>query len=90
MKRVRVYSPGKKFKNPEAGTPILELDFSSDQSLAEAFEEIQYNLSEDLEKEVEGQVSHYLNKVLRIEADRQLRATWYERTIGGGSSSSYP
>ena len=30
---------------------------------------------------MEGQISHYLNKVLRIEADLQLRADPYERTL---------
>ncbi len=48
-----------------------ELNFDTDQSLHKAWKEIQRNFSEDLEKEVEGQISHYLNKVLRIEADMQ-------------------
>jgi transposase-like protein len=60
---------------------MRELDFAADQSLQKAWKEIQWNFSEDLETELEGQISHYLNRVLRIEADRQLRADPYERTL---------
>lgn len=60
---------------------MQELDFSCEQNVTEAFDEIQKNLSEDLEKEMEGQVSHFLNGVLRIEADQQMGASLYERTL---------
>jgi transposase-like protein len=58
-----------------------ELNFVREQKLHEAWQDVQWNFSEDLEQAVEGQISHYLNKVLRIEADRQLRADPYERTL---------
>ncbi len=58
-----------------------ELNFVRDQKLNRAWQEVQWNFMEDMEKAVEGQISHYLNKVLRIEADLQLRADPYERTL---------
>jgi putative transposase len=60
---------------------MRELDFAADQSLQKAWKDIQWNFSEDLEREVEAGITHYLNKVLRIEADMQLRADPYERTL---------
>ncbi len=60
---------------------MRELNFVRDQKLHEAWRQVQWYFSEDLEKEVEGQITHYLNKVLRIEADLQLRADPYERTL---------
>jgi putative transposase len=60
---------------------MQELDFSCDQSVTEAFAEIQKNLSEDLMAKVEREVSEYLNETLGIEADLQLDAQWYERTV---------
>ena len=58
-----------------------ELNFVRDPKLNEAWREVQWNFMEDMEKAVEDQISHYLNKVLRIEADMQLRADPYERTL---------
>ena len=58
-----------------------ELNFVRDQKLNRAWQEVQWNFMEDMEKAVEDQISHYLNKVLRIEADLQLRADPYERTL---------
>ena len=58
-----------------------ELNFVRDQKLREAWRDVQWNFMEDVETAVEGQISHYLNKVLRIEADLQLRADPYERTL---------
>jgi putative transposase len=60
---------------------MRELNFATDQSLQKTWKEMQWNFSEDLEKEIEGQITHYLNKILRIEADRQLRADPFERTL---------
>jgi len=60
---------------------MRELDFAADQSLQKAWKDIQWNFSEDLETEVDKGITHYLNKVLRIEADLQLRADPYERTL---------
>jgi len=60
---------------------MQELDFSCEQSIAEAFLEVQKNFSEDLEQKVEKEVSEYLTKVLGIEADLQIGAEWYERTM---------
>lgn len=61
---------------------MRELNFLRDQKVHESWQEIQWNFMEDIEKAVEGQISHYLNKVLRIEADMQLRARCYERALG--------
>jgi putative transposase len=58
-----------------------ELDFVRDESLQEAWEDVQWNFMEDVERETERQITHFLNKVLRIEADRQLQAKPYERTL---------
>lgn len=60
---------------------MRELNFVRDQKLHEAWRHVQWNFIEDVEKAVEGQIRHYLNKVLRIEADLQLRADPYERTL---------
>ena len=60
---------------------MQELDFSYEQSLTEAYSEIQKNLSEDLEQKVEREITEYLNKTLGIEADLQLGVGWYERTL---------
>ena len=60
---------------------MQELDFSCDQSINEAFEEIQHDFSEDIQKEVEGKIERYLNRVLLIEADRQIGAAWYKRAV---------
>ena len=60
---------------------MQELDFSCEQSIAEAFLEVQKNFGEDLEQKVEREVSEYLTKVLGIEADLQIGAEWYERTM---------
>jgi putative transposase len=58
-----------------------ELDFVREKSLQEAWQEVQWNFMEDLERESERGITHFLNKVLRIEADRQLGAKPYERTL---------
>ena len=60
---------------------MRELNFVRDQKLHDAWHDVQWNFMEDVEKAVEDQISHYLNKVLRIEADQQLRANPYERTL---------
>lgn len=60
---------------------MQELDFSCDQSIDEAFEEIQHDFCEDIQKEVEEKIERYLNKVLLIEADRQIGAAWYKRAV---------
>jgi len=60
---------------------MRELNFVRDQKVHEAWRHVQWNFVEDVEKAVEGQISHYLNRVLRIEADLQLRADPYERTV---------
>ena len=58
-----------------------ELDFVREERLQEAWEDIQWNFMEDLERESERRITHFLNKVLRIEANRQLQAKPYERTL---------
>jgi hypothetical protein len=51
-----VLSLKKSTKPFKGGTPMQELDFSCEQSIAEAFDEIQQNLSEDLMAKVERKV----------------------------------
>jgi putative transposase len=60
---------------------MRELNFVRDQKLQEAWQDVQWNFLEDVEKAVEDQVSYILNKVLRIEADQQLCADPFERTL---------
>jgi putative transposase len=60
---------------------MRELNFVRDQKVHDAWHHVQWNFMEDVESAVEGRISHYLNKVLRIEADRQLQADRYERTL---------
>lgn len=60
---------------------MRELNFVRDQKVHDAWHHVQWNFMEDIETAVEDRISHYLNKVLRIEADQQLRADPYERTL---------
>ncbi len=78
----RVYSPTKTTFNHKEDTPMRELNFLRDQRLHDAWCDVQWNFMEDVEKAVEEQITHYLNKVLRIEADAQLGAKPYERAQG--------
>ena len=48
-----------------------ELEFVREKMLQEAWEDVQWNFLEDVERETERQITHFLNKVLRIEADRR-------------------
>jgi putative transposase len=60
---------------------VHELNFVREEMLQEAWEDVQWNFMEDVERESERGITHFLNKVLRIEADRQLQAKPYERTL---------
>lgn len=60
---------------------MRELNFVRDQKVHEAWRHVQWNFMEDIEAAVEDQIRHYLNGILRIEADRQLGADPYERTL---------
>jgi len=60
---------------------MRELNFLRDQKVHDAWHHVQWNFMEDIEAAVENRISHYLNTILRIEADAQLRATPYERTL---------
>lgn len=62
-------------------TPLRELNFLRDQKLQEAWRHVHWNFIEDVEMGVGGQITHYLNHVLRIEADVQLRADSYLHTL---------
>jgi putative transposase len=59
---------------------MRELDFS-EENLAEAFEEIKTNFEEDIEGKMEGWNDEGLNAILRVEANTQLGAGLYERTL---------
>ncbi len=75
---------------------MRELNFFRGQNLNGAWRRVQWDFSEDVAKAVEGQIRHYLNKILRIEADRRLRADPYESTLerldhgAGGRRRSMP
>lgn len=60
---------------------MRELNFARDQKVHDAWQHVQWDFMEDVESAVEGQIEHYLNNVVRIEADMQLRADPYERTL---------
>lgn len=60
---------------------MRELNFVRDQKVHDAWHHVQWNFMEDVEEAVEDRISHYLNGILRIEADQQLRANPYERTL---------
>lgn len=59
---------------------MRELNFSRE-NVAEAFEEIHENFEGDVEREIEGNTTEFLNGMLRVEASRQLGADLYERTL---------
>jgi transposase-like protein len=59
---------------------MRELNFSRE-NVAEAFEEIHENFEDDVEREIEGNTTEFLNGMLRVEASRQLGADLYERTL---------
>jgi putative transposase len=77
--KIRVYSPNGRLNHKE-GTPMRELNFSKGR-VAEAFEEIHENFEDDVEREVEGNTTEFLNGMLRVEASRQVGADLYERTL---------
>jgi putative transposase len=60
---------------------MRELDFVRDQRLQEAWQDVQWNFMEDVERDMEGQIGDYLNRVLRLQADLQLQAGRYERKL---------
>jgi putative transposase len=60
---------------------MRELNFATEQSVEEAFEEIQQNFEMDAEREMEENTAEFLNEGLRIEASQQLGADFYERTL---------
>lgn len=59
---------------------MRELNFS-EENVAEAFEEIQGNFEDDVERRIEGETTEVLNGMLRVEAGIQLGADLYERTL---------
>ena len=59
---------------------MRELDFS-EEKVAEAFEEIKQNFEEDIEEKMEAWNVEGLNAALRAEANTQLGAGLYERTL---------
>jgi transposase-like protein len=59
---------------------MRELDFS-EHKVAEAFEEIKPNFEGDIEKAIEARIADELNMTLRIQANLQLGAGLYERTM---------
>jgi putative transposase len=59
---------------------MRELNFS-EQNVAEAYEEIQENFEDDAAVEVERNTAETLNKLLLVDAWRQLGADLYERSL---------
>ena len=59
---------------------MRELDFS-EHNVAEAFEEIKPNFEGDIEKAIDARIADELNMTLRIQANLQLGAGLYERTM---------
>ena len=60
---------------------MRELEFVREEKLQEAWQDVQWNFMEDVERDVEGQIEDYLNEVLRLQADLQLRAGRYQRRL---------
>jgi len=60
---------------------MRELDFATEQSIAEAFDEIKENFEEDIAVQLERETAAFLNGLLRVDAERQLGAGLYERTL---------
>jgi transposase-like protein len=60
---------------------MRELDFVREQRLHEAWEDVQWNFMEDVEKDLESRIGDWLNGVLRLQADLQLQAGRYQRTL---------
>lgn len=60
---------------------MRELDFATEQSIAEAYEELQENFEVEIEAEVERNTVEMLNGMLQVEAAEQLGARLYERTL---------
>lgn len=57
-----------------------ELNFVTEPTLAEAFEEVQRNFNDDLDTQMEEKLEEFLNGVLQVEADWQLGASRYQRS----------
>jgi putative transposase len=60
---------------------MRELEFVRNEKLQEAWQDVQWNFMEDVERDMEGQIEDFLNRVLRIQADLQLRAGRYQRSL---------
>ena len=60
---------------------MRELNFAAEQSIVEAYEEINGNFEMDAEMEVERRTAETLNKILEVDAWRQLGAGLYERSM---------
>jgi len=60
---------------------MRELNFATEQSIAEAYEELQENFEMDIGAEVEWNTTEMLNGMLQVDAERQLGASWYERAL---------
>ena len=60
---------------------MRELDFATERRIAEAFEEIKENFEDDIADQVDRDTADMLNGLLQIDAQRQLGAGLYERTL---------
>ena len=60
---------------------MRELNFVRNEMLQEAWQDVQWNFMEDVEKDMEEQIGDYLNRVLRLQADLQLQAGRYQRSL---------
>jgi len=60
---------------------MRELNFATEQSIVEAYEELQENFGMEIEAEMERNTAEMLNGMLEVDAERQLGAGWYERAV---------
>lgn len=60
---------------------MRELNFATEPSISEAFEEIKESFEEDVVGIMEGNLAKSLGKILRVDAELQLGAGWYERAL---------
>lgn len=60
---------------------MRELDFATDRSIAEAFEEINDSCEPDIEKVMEKDILKWMNGILVVDTERQVGAERYKRSL---------
>jgi len=58
-----------------------ELNFVRDQKVHQASLDVQWGFVEDIEEDAQKSIEDRLNRMLRLQADRQLRAGRYQRSL---------